>query len=174
MKPRIKSNTSARVGQTLTRRAGRHAGRGGFTLMEVLLVILIIGLLAGVAIFAFQGTLFGAREDTTEAKIREIQAALDRYSFDMNAYPDPDEEGLAALTEAPADEELAKNWRGPYVKGQNALKDSWGNDFVYTLREDPDTGKRNPVVYSRGPNGEDDSGEGDDVRLGGDEEEGTL
>ena len=145
----------------------RSTARRGFTLIEVLLVIVILGLLAGAAVFMLTGTGEKAKKDVTRTKLQNILKQVKLYHMHMGAYPD-EEEGLTLLLSRPEDEELAEKWAGPYLEAsKDPLTDAWGNDVVYRLAEDPDAGTRYPTIYSFGPNGEDDSGEGDDIQVGG-------
>ena len=91
-------------------------GRRAFTLLEVMIVVVIIGLLAAFVVPDLFRTQEGAKEDLTKALIDSgINGTLDMYRMHMGRYPSTDE-GLAALIEEPDDEELAEKWRGPYVK----------------------------------------------------------
>ena len=144
----------------------RHAdNRKAFTLIEILLVIVILGLLATVAVVTLSGTREGAMEDTTKLKIEEIMQVLEVYYAHVSAYP-TEEEGLPALVTKPEfeDEAVGKKWRGPYLKKKGIPKDAWGNGLVYRVVEDEVTGRKKPRIYSFGPNKNDDSGDGDDIK----------
>lgn len=134
--------------------------RRAFTLLEVLMVVVIIGILAALVVPNLFGTLEGARIDTTRSTVESgFAGALDLYKMHMGHYPTTDE-GLAALLEKPDDDELAEKWRGPYLKEGTKLEDAWGNEFIY---ESP--GQYNENSYdlsSPGPNGQ----EGDDDDIG--------
>jgi general secretion pathway protein G len=134
--------------------------RRAFTLLEVLMVVVIIGILAALVVPNLFGTLEGARIDTTRSTVESgFAGALDLYKMHMGHYPTT-EEGLAALIEAPNDDELREKWRGPYLKEGAKLEDAWGHEFVY---ESP--GKVNENSYdlsSPGPNGQE--GDDDDIR----------
>lgn len=133
--------------------------RRAFTLLEVLMVVVIIGILAALVVPNFFGAQEGAKIDLTKALIDSgVNGTLDMYRMHMGRYPTTDE-GLAALVEQPDDEELAEKWRGPYIKDGSKLKDAWGNDLVY---ESP--GQYNENTYdlsSTGPNGQE--GDDDDI-----------
>ena len=105
------------------------------------------------------GTLEGARIDTTKSTVESgFNGMLDLYKMHMGRYPTSDE-GLAALVEAPDDEELAEKWRGPYLKEGAKMQDAWGSDFIY---ESP--GQYNENSYdlsSPGPNMQE--GDDDDI-----------
>ena len=111
-------------------RTGREQRRRrGFTLIELLVVIMVLGVLATLVapnIFRHVGT---AKETTTRTQIEMLGAALDAYRLDTGRYP-TSEQGLAALSEEPASEPRAMNWRGPYLRKAVPL-DPWGNAYVY-------------------------------------------
>jgi general secretion pathway protein G len=99
---------------------------GGFTLLELLVVMVIIGLLAG-----YVGPRLFAQIGKSEVKVARaqldgLQKALDQYRIDTGRYP-TGEQGLAALRNRPADE---PKWAGPYLV-KAVPKDPWGNDYVY-------------------------------------------
>jgi general secretion pathway protein G len=133
--------------------------RRAFTLLEVLMVVVIIGILAALVVPNLFGTLEGARIDTTKSTVESgFNGMLDLYKMHMGHYPTTDE-GLAALVEQPEDDELAEKWRGPYLKEGTKLEDAWGHEFNY---ESP--GQYNENSYdlsSPGPNGQE--GDDDDI-----------
>jgi len=143
------------------RRRLRKAGcrRRAFTLLEVLMVVVIIGILAALVVPNFFGASEGARKDLTKALIDSgINGTLDLYRMHMGRYP-TSEEGLAALVERPDDDELAERWRGPYIKDGSKLKDAWGHDLIYEC-----PGRYNEGSYdlsSPGPDGQE--GTEDDI-----------
>lgn len=105
--------------------------RRAFTLLEVLMVIVIIGILAAVVVPNFFGAGEGAKEDLTRSVVQSgLNGALEMFRMNVGRYPTT-EEGLRALVEPPDDEEAAARWRGPYVKDPSTLKDAWGRDFIY-------------------------------------------
>ncbi len=140
----------------------RPRRRGGFTLIEVLLVLLIIGLLAGVAIFAMGGAQTDAQIDTTRAKLVEIENAIERYTLRFGQ-PPSEADGLQALLTGPT-EDVDDTGRafGPLLRGgESALQDAWGNEINYEVVEDD--GRRRFYIWSNGPNGTNDNREGDDI-----------
>src|SRR3954469_11616553 len=98
----------------------------GFTLVEIMVVLVVIGILAAAIIPQFMGTTHDAKVSTAKANVSELESALERFYIHMDRYPSNDE-GLKVLVEAPAGED--KKWRGPYVKMVRA--DPWGNEYQY-------------------------------------------
>lgn len=143
------------MNQSTRQASGR---RSAFTLLEVLMVVVIIGILAAIVVPNLFGTLEGARIDKTRAEVQNgFNGALDLYRLHMGRYPSSDE-GLAALLERPNDDEQAKKWRGPYVKEGTTFKDAWGNNYVY----------ESPGQYNE--NSYDLSSAGPDAREGTDDD----
>ena len=103
----------------------RHAG--GFTLVELLVVVLIIGMLTGIIAPRLIGQIGKSEVTAAAAQMDAITKALDAYRFDMGAYPSTSE-GLATLVVAPASK---TRWRGPYLKGE-LPRDPWGTAFSYS------------------------------------------
>jgi general secretion pathway protein G len=99
----------------------------GFTLLEILVVIAILGLLIGLVAPAALRQLGNARTSVAHQSIERLSSVLDLYKLDVGVYPATDQ-GLAALNEKPAD---AANWNGPYLKGQSVPLDPWNHAYVY-------------------------------------------
>lgn len=99
----------------------------GFTLVEMLVVLGIIVLLAGMIAPQVIRYLGSARSQTASVQIKNIESALELYYLDNGQYPN-DAEGLSALTQSPAG---LKTWRGPYLKQASAVTDPWGKVYVY-------------------------------------------
>jgi general secretion pathway protein G len=130
--------------------------RAAFTLLEVLMVIVILGILAAVIVPNFLNTGERARLDLTKTQIKSLDSQLETFRMHCGRYPTTDE-GLAALLTKPADEAVAEKWAGPYLK--EAPKDAWSRDLRY---ESP--GNVNETSYdlsSSGPNG--NFGDDDDI-----------
>ena len=98
----------------------------GFTLIEIMVVVIVLGILAALIMPQFMGTTHDAKVSTAKANVSELESALERFYIHMDRYPTT-EEGLKVLVEAPAASE--NKWRGPYVK--MLRNDPWGNAFQY-------------------------------------------
>lgn len=116
----------------------------GFTLLELLVVIVIIGLLAGLVVPRYFDTVGKSKTKVARAQIDALEKALDQYRLDVGAFPS-NEQGLESLMLQPTG--LAK-WQGPYLK-KPAPKDPWGNAYVYKLAES----KREIDIISLGSDG---------------------
>jgi general secretion pathway protein G len=101
----------------------------GFTLIEVLVTLAIIGLLAGVIAPRVINYLPSSRTKSARLQIENLAAGLELYRLDVGEYP-AEHEGLAVLVERPFD---GPNWNGPYLKGRSAFVDPWGRPFVYRI-----------------------------------------
>jgi general secretion pathway protein G len=100
--------------------------RSGFTLLELLVVIVIIGLLSGYVGPKYFSQLGKSEVTAARAQIEAFEKALDTFRLDVGRYPLA-EEGLSALLTQPA---AADRWNGPYLKKQ-IPKDPWGNTYIY-------------------------------------------
>src|SRR3954469_22430196 len=92
-----------------------------FTLIEIMVVVIIIGILAATIIPQFMGTTYDAKVSAAKGHIAELESAIERFNVHMDRYPTA-EEGLKILVEAPSGEE--SKWRGPYIK--QLRNDPWG------------------------------------------------
>ncbi len=133
--------------------------RAAFTLLEILVVLAIIGLLAGLAISNSDKIFGSSQEAIAKVFVRDsLKTSLVRYRIEMGDYPST-AEGLAALLAAPASK--ADRWRGPYIDspGNKAPLDPWGEPYQYRY---PGThGNGTYDLYSKGPDKAD--GTGDDI-----------
>jgi general secretion pathway protein G len=103
------------------------SSNAGFTLVELLVVLAIIGLIAALATPQVLRYLGSAKVDTTRAQIGNIQNALELFYIDTGRYPTT-EEGLAALETKPGTE---AGWNGPYIKKAGGFSDAWGTAYQY-------------------------------------------
>ena len=99
----------------------------GFTLVELLVVLAILGMLAALVGPQVLNQLGGAKSKTAGIQIRDFEQALELYKLDVGRFP-RSEEGLEALVRAPSG---AKGWNGPYLKKSELPDDPWGNPFTY-------------------------------------------
>ncbi|HSI95446.1 MAG TPA: type II secretion system major pseudopilin GspG [Methylophilaceae bacterium] len=109
------------------RRFSSHATKG-FTLLELLVVMVIIGLLVGYVGPKYFSQIGKSEVKTARAQIAALEQALDQYRLDTGRYPGPDE-GLDALFKKPSSE---SRWDGPYLK-KAVPADPWGNSYQYRI-----------------------------------------
>jgi len=103
----------------------------GFTLIELMVVIVILGILAGLIVPRMMGRPDEARQAKARIQIESMETALKLYKLDNGSYPTT-EQGLQALVEVPEVGELAKSWReGGYLEKGKIPKDPWGNEYIY-------------------------------------------
>ena len=131
----------------------------GFTLIEVLVVLVILGLLAGLVGPRLFGKVDASKVKTAETQVRMLKTALQTFRLDVGRYPTP-EEGLAVLEKRPEGEAIP-TWAGPYLD-EGLPADPWGNPFQY--RNEPAEGQ-DFTLYSLGADGK-PGGEGLDADLG--------
>ncbi len=109
----------------------RFADRRGFTLIEIMVVMVILGILAGLIIPRIMGRPEEARRTKARIQIESIETALKLYKLDNGLYPTT-EQGLQALVEPPSVGKLANAWReGGYLEKGRVPKDPWDNEYVY-------------------------------------------
>lgn len=129
----------------------------GFTLVELLVVLAILGLLAGLVGPKVLGQLGGAKSKTAPVQMKDLEQAAELFKLDVGRFPTP-AEGLDALVIKPAS---APGWNGPYLKKGGVPKDPWGNPYHY---EAP--GKHGDIdIYTLGADGT-PGGDGENADIG--------
>jgi general secretion pathway protein G len=129
----------------------------GFTLLELLVVMVIIGLLAGFVAPRYFSQVGKSQVKAAKAQVDALDKAIEQFRLDMNRLPTT-EEGLAALNVAPPNE---PNWGGPYLK-KDVPKDPWGHPYVYLA---PGTHNNDFDLVSYGKDGQ-PGGEGENADIG--------
>lgn len=134
--------------------------KGGFTLIEILIVIALIAVLATAAIGNLSGIFGGQQEKVAKIFVNQtLKTGLVPYKLDVGNYPS-NEEGLNALVKAPAGKE--GKWKGPYLEAREIPLDPWDNPYKYKFPGSKNVnGTRGYDVWSLGPDGvesEDDIG----------------
>ena len=103
----------------------------GFTLIEIMVVVVILGLLAALVLPRIMGQEDKARVETSKVQIRSLEDALDAFKLDNGFYPTTDQ-GFDALIKKPEAGRIPMKWReGGYLKPARIPKDPWGKDFIY-------------------------------------------
>jgi len=145
---RDEENTS-----TMTARRDRGHRQEGYTLVELLVVLAILGLLVAIAAPRLIKYLGSAKVDTAKIQVEKLGGVLDLYHLEVGRYP-TDQEGLAALVDRPPQ---AAVWNGPYLKNRASLTDPWGRPYLYRF-----PGQHGDYdLYSLGADGK-EGGEGED------------
>ena len=131
--------------------------RTGFTLLELVVVIIVLGLLAAIVAPQILGRVSDARTTAAQTQVELFGTALDNYRLDNGSYPTT-EQGLSALREKPTRAPVPTNWRGPYLRKDVPL-DPWGKAYIYRS-----PGERNASGYDVMSLGRDGKagGEGED------------
>ena len=136
----------------------RSNRKNGFSMIELMAVLVIMGLLMTVAMGKFIGQIDKAKVKTTKANLVILRNAITNYRMDVGSYPEEDP-GLYALVDAPPD---AEDWQpGGYLESTDIPMDGWKNDFDYIRDPEPD---QPFVIISYGADGEPE-GEGYDADL---------
>lgn len=109
----------------------KRNGQAGFTLIELMVVIIILGVLAGLIIPRVMERPDEARQTKAKMQIESLESALKLYKLDNGNYPST-EQGMKALVETPTAGTLPRNWRvGGYLEKGKVPKDPWNNEFIY-------------------------------------------
>ena len=132
----------------------------GFTLLELLVVLVIIGLLASLVGPKLFGKVDSAKVQTAQTQVKMLKGALETMRLDIGRFPTT-AEGMALLNEAPRDEKVAPRWKGPYLD-QAVPLDPWGGPYQYSV---PGSGGQSFSLYSFGADGK-RGGEGNDADVG--------
>lgn len=142
----------------MSNRNRNTALRSGFTMIELMAILIILGLLATLVVTKVASKIEQARVITTKTNLMTLHAAVNQFKMDTGRFP-AEEEGLKALVEQPSD---VKYWEpGGYLETTDIPKDGWGNDFIFELY--PESGKPF-VIKSLGADGQ-EGGEGLDADL---------
>lgn len=108
---------------TYTRKQYSRTRRRNFTLIEIMIVVVIIGLLATIVGPSVIGSLDKSKVKTTQAQLVDLKSAVQQYYMDTSEYPSSLEDLMTKNSNA--------KWDGPYLDAKNLPKDGWGNDFIY-------------------------------------------
>jgi general secretion pathway protein G len=140
----------------MKQRHRKQTGQRGFTLMELLVVLAILGLLMSLVGPQVLKQLGGAKSKTALIQIRDLEQALEMYKLDVGRYPST-AQGLEALVDKPSG---VSGWNGPYLKGA-VPQDPWNQDYIYKY-----PGERSELdIMTYGQNGS-PGGDGEDSDIG--------
>ncbi len=135
----------------------RRKPQGGFTLMELLVVLAILGLLMSLVGPRVLNQLGGAKTKTAGIQIRDLEQSLEMFKLDVGRFPST-EQGLEALVSKPAG---VVGWNGPYLKGDEVPLDPWNREYHYKY-----PGEKGELdIYTYGQNGV-PGGDGEDADVG--------
>jgi len=139
-----RSDNPANLKELLRQQA---SSQQGFTLLEVMVVIIIIGLLAGIVGVAVIGRVETARIETAQTQMANFKSALDLYRLDNGFYPDT-EQGLMSLIVPPTTGRIPMRWKpGGYLNTNMLPRDPWEMDYLYVNQGGM------PIILSVGPDG---------------------
>jgi general secretion pathway protein G len=152
--PKLEASSTGRFDSA----CGRGRRQHGFTLLELLVVLAILGLLIGLVAPAALRQLGSAKEKIAHQSIERLASVLDIYKLDVGTYPTT-EQGLEALVVRP---DGVEHWSGPYLKGDKAPEDPWGHPFLYRMPSQRPG--HDYDLYSLGPTGK-PGGTGSDAEI---------
>lgn len=127
MSEQVTSNPAPQKPQTTNERSEAERRQGGFTLVELLVVMTILVLLAGIVAPRVIGYVSTSKVKATTVQIESLTTALELFRLDAGRYPTTDE-GLVALVRNPAN---GLSWQGPYLRSKSVPNDPWGAPFHY-------------------------------------------
>lgn len=140
----------------------------GFTLVEIMLVLVLLGLILSIVGPRVTGALFSGQTKAARIQIKQIEGYLDRYQIDCNFYPTTDQ-GLKALVSKPTTGRACPNYSVTgYAAGKKVPKDPWGNDFIYRCEDG-----RNYEIISLGADGV-EGGEDENADISSNEDAATA
>lgn len=141
----------------MTNRITSVRSHRGFSLLELLVVLLLLGAFAGIFAPKIFGQAEKAKQKATKLEIDQIGQALDLYKLEIGRYPTT-QEGLQALMVAPSG---ASNWNGPYLKRNAVPKDPWNNEYKYVSPGDQN--RPYDIISFGGDGKEGGDGDGKDI-----------
>ena len=145
---RIPTNRLFRTAEYHSAGRDRLNKERGFTLLELLVVLAILGLLIGLVAPAVMRQFGAAKEKIAQQSVERLATVLDMYKLDVGSYPTTDQ-GLQALITQPSG---VAHWSGPYLKGDKLPQDPWGHPFAY--RSPSERPGHEFDLYSLGPKGQ--------------------
>lgn len=136
------------------------SGARGFTLLEMIVVLVIIGLIMGLVGPRLFAQADRAKVQTAETQVKMLRGTLETMRLDIGRFPSQ-QEGLQLLSQQPTDQTLGKRWRGPYLE-DGVPRDPWGNPYQFSPQP---TGNHAFTLYSFGADGQ-RGGTDDDADIG--------
>lgn len=140
-------------------RSSRRGRRRGFTLMEILLVLVILVILGGMVGVFVSKARSRAFQDLAKGQLQNFKGQLESYYLDIGSFPTT-QQGLVALRQPPGDLRNPNKWRGPYASA-DIPADPWQNPYEYM------GDGVSYQIWSAGPNGVSEQGGGDDIAIAG-------